>query len=358
MGYMGRYSRLRLVGPSLVLLGTFACGTHTVFVQPPVLRPPVVQPVVVVPDVPSVPTLPERVSGDALLDVRGNFCNLFDPEGRIVYTPALPGAPDAVFDEWMRIQREAGSTHVFFGPPSGGPAYPGVAWGNPDFWGDLPAFRAFVEKVLSTPAADGKGFRPVIFVGGDTFAESHFDQWGALADALDGLRQYLTVSVAWEPVVGGWRSSEVSRALIRLHELFPESKIAMHFSPGRWVASSNPVEPDDPWQGDEAGFYKSHGGEFIDEAFYQAPHGVPHWVDCDEDHDDSCWLNRLQDGVARVGAGFHGWRVMHVTVYEVVAYEAFRHQVTSEQARQAATHAKRICDKWNVPCGFGNGLPE
>lgn len=46
-----------------------------------------------------------RASRSELLDVRGNYANLRDSADRIVYTPALPGAPPAVFAEWMRLLR-------------------------------------------------------------------------------------------------------------------------------------------------------------------------------------------------------------------------------------------------------------
>jgi hypothetical protein len=310
-----------------------------------------------------------------LLDVRGNFSNLRDSAGRVVYTPALPGAPPPVYEEWMRLLREAGSTHVFFGPPSGGEAYPGVDWENPDFWEDLPAFRRFIEKVIATPAADGRGFRPVLFVGDDTFAHSRFDRWDDLARALEGLRSHLIVLPAWEPVSGGWTSAQVSRALEALHAHFPESVIAFHGSPERVSGASHPTEADDPWRGVDADFYRAHGGQHISLAFYQAPHGREIYQgDCDEGplHGATpaqarCWLHRFQAFVARAGAGEDGWRRLEgVVLFETVAYETFHPapwlpgdgRQTLEVARRIATRAKRVCDTWQVRCGFGNGLPE
>lgn len=308
---------------------------------------------------PPAPKELERVSGAALLDVAGNFCNLFDSFGRIVYTPALPGAPDDVYAEWMQLQREAGSTHVFVGPFDGGPAYPGVAWSNPDLLTDPSQLRAFILKLLSTPSANGKGFVPVLFLdGGGRNPRPRIEQhWPRIADALADLQEFLIVVPAWEPVVGDWTSAELSFALQRLAAYFPRSQIGWHGSPTRWVGSSNPIEPDDPWQGGESEFYKKHGGQFVTVAFYQTPHGIEHWRDCNEDTDDNCWLNRWQDGVRRLGAAFNGWRRMKVVLYETVAFEAFRKQTTSRQARETATLGQRICRKWNVDCGYGNGLP-
>ena len=316
------------------------------------------------PDPPDPPGPVEWATGADLLRVRGNFCNLWDSAGRIVYTPALTGASPSVFADWMRIQREAGSTHVFFGPLTAGPAYPGVPWSNPDFWSDLPRFRAFVEQVLNTPSADGKGLRPVIFVGNDTFAQSHFNQWQDLADALAGLHEYLIVLPAWEPVIGGWTSNELSQGLVELGQCFPTAVLAWHGSPTRWVGSSNPLEDDDPWQGGESDFFKEHGGESVQLAFYQTPHGSDIYTPCEcpnaelkFGHEDECWLNRWEDGVSRLGTGYNGWRVLDVVLYETVAYEAFRGQATSQQAREVARAGKTVSDKWGIETGYGNGLP-
>jgi hypothetical protein len=300
---------------------------------------------------------PVRVTGDARLVVKGNFCNLLDADGRVIYTPALPGASDAVFRDWMRRQAAAGSTHTFFGAPGGGEAYPGVEWKNPDYWRDLPALRAFIERILDTPAADGRGFRPVLFVGGDRFADAHFDQWPALARALDGLHQFLILVPAWEPVQGGWTSAQLSAALTRLHELFPAAALAWHGSPGRWSGASDPLEPDDPWKGDERAFYTSHGGEWIDLVLYQTPHGGAVARDCRPDARD-CWLQAWRQGLVDLGTGRLAGRRLRIALFETVAFEFFRRQATSEDARTAASRAGEVCRELNVTCGFGNGLPR
>lgn len=302
------------------------------------------------------PVAPAWATGERLLDVRGNFCNLWDAEGRIVYTPALPGAVDAgCFDDWMRIQREAGSTHVFVGPFEGGPAYPGVPFPNPNLLSDPPALRRFIERILNTPSADGDGFRPVLFLdGGGRDPRPRIERdWPTIFAALDGLQPYVIVIPAWEPVVGDWSSADVSYALRAIPDGWT---IGYHGSPKRLVGSSNPIEPDDPWRGGEAEFYKSHGGEKIQIAFYQTEHGDAIYTDCDA-ADDACFLNRWEDYVARIGAGLNGWRVLTLVAFETVAYEAFRGKATSQQAREVASRLKRIADTWGVNIGYGNGLP-
>ncbi len=316
---------------------------------------------------PATSANPERVSGAALLDVKGNFCNLRDAKNRIVYTPGLTGAPADVYDEWMQTQRDNGSTHIPFGPPIGGAAYPGMSWANPDFWSDLPAFRAFIEKVLDTPAADGKGFRPIVFIGGDTFDQSRFDRWPELAAALEGLHEFLILVPGWECIPQeGWTSNQYAKALRELKRLFPSSKLAAHMQPTRWAFSSNPVEADDPWQGGESECYKSHGGEGVELVLYQTPHGRELYRPCtcpdspkgQFTHAADCWLDRFEDGVSRLGDGYHGWRKLKVVLFESVAFEAYRGQATPDHARDIATAAKKVGDKWGVHLGFGNGLPR
>jgi hypothetical protein len=266
-----------------------------------------------------------------------------------------------VYKEWTAILRAAGTSHIPFGPPLPGAAYPGIPWANPDFWADLPAFRRFVDKLIAD------NFVPHVFVGGDTFAVSRFEDWPRLAQALAGVHDKIIVSPAWEPVVGGWTSKQVSDATIALAQLFPSAVLAWHFSPTRWACSSNPVEPNDPWQGGESECYKDHGGEKVIMALYQLPHGSDIYGGyCNPDIEDgSCWLNRWQDGVERLGAGKNGWRIVIIVGYETVAYEAFRlagapddvRAKMSKDARDIATQMRQVADLHGVRVGHGNGLP-
>lgn len=310
-------------------------------------------------DVALAPRPPPRPTAAHTLRYRGHLANLWDTEGRIIWTPALPGASPAVRLEWLHAIAAAGGTHVPIGPFTPGPVYPGVAWDNPDWTADAPAIRALVETILSVPAADGAGLRPVVFLdsGGDDPRPRLSAFMPVARDALEGLwDSVLVVPTGWEPVVGAWRSADVSWALEWWQTLAPQSLVAYHGSPARLVGSSNPVEPDDPWQGGEADFYRSHGGQYIDIALYQTPHGRELYEDCDVET-DACWLNRWRDYVVRIGGGFHGWRVLPIVLFESCAYEAFRGQVTAAECRQVAARAERVCVTANVDCGFGNGLP-
>lgn len=334
------------------------------FVPPPPVV--VVPPVIVAPPAPVVAARPTRAD---ILNVQTNFCNLLDAAGNVMFTPMITGANDAQYADWMTRLREAGSTHIIMGPFTPGPVYPGVAWDNPDLEADTARLRAFIIKVLETPSANGRGFVPVIFLdGGGRAPRERIDRvWPRLARALEGLHQYLLVLPAWEPVIGDWSSAEVSYGLTRAHELFPQSVLGYHGSPKRLVGSSNPPEPDDPWRSGEAEFYQAFGGQHIEVAFYQTEHGRDIYAGyCDPGdllsgtpEQDRCWLNRWQDYVARIGAGLRGWRKLpQLVAFETVAYEFFRRQATSEQARMVADAMKRVCDKFAVTCGYGNGLPR
>lgn len=376
---------------------------------PPAPVPAPHPPIVVIPPPAPVPTpapvVVPKPTRAQMLDFHANFCNLYDTvTGQIIFTPAITGASPEVFDRWMAQQRAAGSTHLVLTlEPDGQPAYPGVGWSNPKYWDNLPALRAFLEKVLATPSASGAGFVPVLFIGGDTFTQAEFNKWSQLSAALSGIRQYMVVLEAWEPE--GWSSHEISLGLEALHTHFSDSVIAWHGWPSRLVGSSNcrpssdrncvPHDPvlyesgdpkgdygwvsDDPWRGGEAEFYTSHGGQWVDLALYQLPHEAQIYHDCDGGSlgvnsgevntpaQNACWQNRWQDYVYRIGAGQRGWRKLaQIVLFETVAHETFwpvpswvggDGRPSSALARQIATWGKHTCDKFGVTCGYGNGLP-
>lgn len=340
-----------------LLLALAACAppprpeTPTPDVPPVVVVPPVVEPEPPVP--PRDPTLAE------VLDYRGHLGHLRDSANRLIWSPALPGASPELRREWLTLLAAAGATHVPIGPFEAGPAYPGVEWSNPDWTRDAGAIRALVEEIRAAPTSRGHGLIPVVFLdGGGRDPRPRLDAFFPVAhDALrDFLDSILVVPSGWEPVVGDWSSADVSYALRKWVSYAPRSNIAYHGSPSRLVGSSNPVEADDPWNGGEADFYKSHGGEHIDIALYQTPHGRALYEPCDPNH-ESCWLDRWRDYVLRIGGGMNGWRQLPIVLYESCSYEAFRGQATPAQCRDLATRGKEICDAAGVACGYGDGLP-
>lgn len=347
----------RLLLAALLALASCVDSRSGLIIHPP----PVVtaSPVVLEPPAPAV----APPTAEQLLDYRGCLGTLRDSRGWVVWTPALPGAPDDVRAEWLRLLREAGCTHVPIGPFGAGESYPGIVhWSNPDWSHDPAAIRGLLDVLLTTDAGDGHGFRPVIFSDGGPRADLQARLDNALrvlSQAIEGIdTQVIVVPAGWEPVVGDMTSAQVSWALETWHAYRPRSLIGYHGSPGRLVGSSNPIEPDDPWQGGEADFYRSHGGQYIDIALYQTPHGDALYRSCDpDDESGACWANRWQDYVSRIGTGFHGWRVLKLVLFEVATYETTRGSRTADEARQVVNLGRAVCAKWGAPCGYGDGLP-
>lgn len=320
-------------------------------------------------------TAASRPTRAQVLDYKGCLGTLRDSAGRAVWTPALPGAPDAVRDEWLWLLKAAGCTHIPIGPFGPGPSYPGiVSWDNPDWRNDAAAIRGLVTLLLD------RGFVPVVFTdGGPRDPKPRLRAlFPVLSSALDGIDGSVIVAPAgWEPVVGDFTSAEVSWALETWHALRPNSIIAYHGSPGRLVGSSNcnprepgctPVDPndldrggyesDDPWRGGESEFYKTHGGQYIQVALYQTPHGRELYEPCNpDDESGACWANRWQDYVERIGAGKNGWRVLKIVLFEVATYETTRGQRSAVEAMVPVRLGAAVCQKLAVQCGFGDGAP-
>lgn len=306
------------------------------------------------------PTRAER------LLVRANFCNLTDTRGSgrrsIIYTSTMPTVwvrDRSRAEEWLAIQVEAGSTHVVCNVPEAGPSYGGI-WDQPDLWGHLNRYADFLDWLRGHAGANGLALTPIPFLdsGGRDPLPRIRERWPRFADTMRraGHLDAMIGVIAFEPVVGDWRSRDVSEALQLAHRLMPEMLLGYHGSPGRLVGSSNPVESDDPWQGAEAGFYTAHGGEHIDIAMYQTPHGRSLYEACSAD-DPHCWLDRWRDYVRRIGGGLHGWRTLPICLMETVAYEYIRGQATSANAREVASRGKAVADAAGVAVGYGNGLP-
>jgi hypothetical protein len=79
--------------------------------------------------------------------------------------------------------------------------------------------------------------------------------------------------------------------------------------------------------------------------------------DCRPDARD-CWLQAWRQGLVDLGTGRLAGRRLRIALFETVAFEFFRRQATSEDARTAASRAGEVCRELNVTCGFGNGLPR
>lgn len=304
--------------------------------------------------IPTAAPLPEQPSRAERLNVRANFCNIYDSTGKAIFSAFLPVAN---VDDWLKCLVAAGSTHVVFSPECAYNDYmPPFDWrGEPD------RFAALVKQVSETKGANGKALTPILFMdNGDPNPMPRLRQyWPNLAASIAkaGVMDRCIVVPAWEPVVGGYTSNEMSQALQMMHQLFAGAIMAWHGSPTRWVGSSWPVEPDDPWQGAESEFYKAHGGEFIDLVLYQAQADSIDAPNCDPAQED-CWLNRWADGVVRVGGGLNGWRVIPLCLAEGPAYSFIRGRSTPEQARAWAKAGGDYAKELGVTVSYMNGIPE
>jgi hypothetical protein len=301
------------------------------------------------------PPAAPRATEAELHRVLGNFCNLRDAQGRVIFDPFYIALPPDERKDWLDRHRAAGSTHVVLSPTIG---YPGSPIPGRDLYGDPPAFVAFVRELLATPSANGKGFTPILMLdSGDPGIRERIARfWPGIRSALGADADSVIVTPGWELVnASAVTSAEYSVALTSLHDLgYPH--IWAHLAPGRAAFSSHPVEADDPWQGGESEAWKSHGGQYIEGLLYQSQAVRPDDDRCDP-LDADCWLNRWEDVVPRLGAGMNGWRVVHLAYFEGPAYYYYRGQSDSAFARRIATAARAMCDKYGVVCGFGNGLP-
>jgi len=331
--------------------------------------------------------VPERAAGAELVDYRGCLMNVFDSRGWPVWTPSLPGVlalneGARVWDEWVALLRHCGATHIPIGgfDGAGGPAYHSADGArtppdidNPDWRQSPERVRALVEKLLDTPSADGKAFRPVIFLSGGALSREQIDrEWPVLARALEGLQDNVIYVPGWEPVEGQARSRELSYALERGKALFgPRSHWFVHLSPGRWDGASHPAEPDDPWQGNGDAFYQSHGGQFVEGLLYQTEHGRAITDPCrpavpgDQaggngagvdrrrgQHPSDCWLTNFRRALDHLRVA--GRRIV---LFETNAFEVFRGRSNHEIALRIASDARVLCQQRGITCGFGSGMP-
>lgn len=317
---------------------------------------------------PGPPPGPDWPTGDDVTNVRDNFCNLQDSipwkygsgetKPLTIFSPFIAGLDDAGFDRWAGILRDNGSTHMTIAPNISYSSFdypvPGVQMlDKPD------VFRAFVLKVLNTPSASGKGFCPIIMLDeGKVDPRTRIDAyWRPLLDAIKDLLPHCIVTPGWEVIKASeWRSSDLSYALEWLGG-YGIPHLWLHLSEGRAAGSSNPIEPDDPWQGAERDFWYTHGGQYPEGLLYQSytiRNGDT--INCDPVADD-CWLNRWTDVLIRVGNGVNGWRKMHLCLFEAPGYYAIRGDCTSDLARQWARAGRDLAASYGVTISHGNGLP-
>lgn len=411
--------------------------------RPPVVTPPVVVPapapplvVINIPD-PDAPTAVAWRCGEALKDIRADLGSMLDVHGDLMWTGNTAGAiVHGRWEDWAARMRAAGLTHVVVGDFHAG-GYPGFPVPNPDMVRDPAAIRAILERIQNTPAADGKGFTPIIQFDGGEYPDSTPDErierdWPVLEQAIKGdgsasqrdLNDCSIKSPGWELIKASpWPSRAMSHALTWMHA-HGLKWLAVHNSIGRTAISSNPGEPDDPWRrwswplrdaagqpvrdergdiryetgrrmgddaeqdkrehpdplgqwgGAEAESLQTNGGQFADFMFFQVDPPRPGQdLHCPYLNNSSCFRDRFNDMVTRVGNGYHSWRKMIVVAFETMVYTAFHgpeHRDwykpwagSAAFARDVASALKEVCDRPMTPegvmppvdCKWGNGLP-
>ena len=292
-----------------------------------------------------------RPATERVLDVKANFISMKDSQGRVMlswFWPILSATDQA---DWEQRWRAAGLSHVVLCPVM---QYPGSGFGSADWRTDPMRFAAATSTLLD------RGFVPLIeMTSGDGGTGNDVQTfWPGLLAALKPELRYLWLLPGFEVVGpgGGWTSKQLSNGLKALKAANP-CAIAVHLQPERATGASHPVEPDDPWHGDEAGFWTSHGGEFADALFYQTPHGSKLLDPNGAGPGVGGWEDRWVEIVDRLGAGALGWRKVRLIFGEVTGFDYFHGNATAADVVRLSQRAAAICKTRGITCGFGNGLP-
>lgn len=313
-------------------------------------------------------------TGEALLDVHGNFCNLADSQNRIIFTPALLTlwlqADAASWHDWVDRLKAAGTTHVFVSPAWN---YPGSPIAGADVRANPAMFHGFLTALLR------EGFSPVVFLSDASHGQDEIDQyWPGLLEGVKDLWPYVILIPAWEPIPGtAWSPETLSYALETMHRLAPTAVLAYHGSPERATGvGKDDSEGPDPWQHNEAGFWTDHGGQYLSMLFYETEHGgylldpITQW-NADADVYGACgsapsgyptnldrWVNRWAEVLYRSGSGHCGWRQVRVVLAETVAFDVYHGHAVPAEATRVAADGLRVCQQFGVACTFGNGGPQ
>lgn len=300
-----------------------------------------------------------------LVNIKAGFCNTRDTLGRVIFDPFIASLDTAGRRDWYANKRAHGYTHIVLSPRYAyySPTTPYPIPGK-DMLDKPEEFAAFVREATQTPAADGKGFRVIVMLDdGAPDPMPRIDRyWMPLLDALEPMKDFIIICPGWELIkASDWTSADYSYALERIGPRLTvdDWEFWAHLSEGRAAFSSNPVEPDDPWQGAEKDCWYTHGGQYLTGLLYQSyavHNGIPAVCDVAS---DSCYLNRWADVVPRLRMGLNGWRIVHLCWFEATAYFYFQGLATEGYSRDVATAAKDVARSFGVNAvSFGNGLPR
>jgi hypothetical protein len=295
--------------------------------------------------------MPPPVVADRRI-VRANFCNLTDSMNRPIFSSCLAAQSPEMQEEWITRERLAGGTHYVLSIQTGyGEHYPVER----NFYREnsMDEWLGALDRVLDA------GLVPVVMLDpGNAFPG--VDYLRAVLRAIPASYYVRAIwCCGWETVAGAWTSAQffdANRAL--REELGPTALMACHLTPGRASFSSHPVEPDDPWQGDEIACWHDHwpGGHPFSVFLYQSP-PPPEGAAFDPTIPDS-WAERAKEvadrflGLPGAPDWFSGITRPTLIWFEATATQFIRGQSSSAWARTVARHAQTLGYQ-----GFGNGLP-
>lgn len=316
------------------------------------------------------PTRGPRPTRAQTMNIKGNFLSMHDGQGRLMFSwfyPVLSPADRAV---WRQAYAAAGVTHVVLDF--------NICY--PNYWAPCVDNRATPGVIVQAVSELlNNGFIPIIMMtNGDGGTNVEVDQfWSSYVQTFNALEPCVFGN-AGDPCAiivpgfelvgpgGGWNSSMLSHALLVGHQLAPNAIWGVEFMPERFTGSSNPVESDDPWHGDEAGFWTSHGGENLSVFLYEAPHGSklldPNGASgafCHLPGASPCgaWEDRWTEGLQRLCTGGLGWRAVPCSFFEVTGSDYKGGGVSDATVLRINNRALALCNLYGAACTFANGVP-
>jgi hypothetical protein len=290
----------------------------------------------------TAPVIPAPVALSA--PIKANFCGHRTPWGEVCFDIFLADWNESQRQQVYAQKRALGLTHVVLA------AQGGYRDQHVFDWTQQPArLAALIQDVLAA------GLRPILALSsGDGGTGDHLEYLGPLLDGLGTLARECHLFPAWECVKGGWTSKQLADCLATIYRHVPDASVWFHGSDGRACGSSNPVEADDPWHGDEPGFWRANGGDKLIGLLYQTESGRVLLQADDEPLDylgQRGWRGRATEVLMRCQDGQRGWRPIRVCCFESVAEDYFAGRANEVDVARLAREARMLGFR-----EFGNGV--
>ena len=300
----------------------------------------------------------------SMLDIRTNFCGMLDDYGHPLFDVYYPTLSNGDRAQWRNRHLAFHHTHMTLCAVA---KYPGQPWWTDmDFRVDPTLLINAMQEVIDVYMT------PIVFLSsgdGGTGATFATDATPIMNAAVTAGIQNKCIWVPGFEVVGpggGWTSKQLSDALILMHAtLGNAAPLYVHLTPERPTGASHPVEDDDPWQGDEVGFWTSHGGEYLTGLLYQTPHGdklLRPETQPVEPSGYRGYIDRIIEIHDRSLTGGTGWRQVRVAIFETIASDFFhaclngdttKRDFVLNRASQITAEVRRTSLDW---IDFGNDV--